>query len=402
MRKKILIGAAAALALVLAAGGAFLFAPSKKITVAFYRVDDRQRVGITEVINKIAGGKKLETVYIQYSPEKSLESQLLLAKKPDIVVTVSGYAVSSAVDKASKKAGISNDCAQGMTSSMRSAIRQRNSKIAALPVLSSHLEADIDTQGFRGSGVEKISAWSDVEKFLLEQKGRGGSPMIFAGGDSGFLIDMTGALAESLDGISSYTGAARILAESGRNFSAAEAAAALCDGQDSPLAAAVGMLRNWYARGLIHADVFSFNEADVSSLAESEAVSMMLMPLETHRDFPQRAISRFTSIYFPSERVAVSRVFTGKTYYAVPMRKSAGAETLLAELVGAAEQENLSRATGLAPVLAQCRTPDKQADDARYWIAATSAPLAGLSSEIYLTEEQKKELAEEIAARIRF
>ena len=64
-------------------------------------------------------------------------------------------------------------------------------------------------------------------------------------------------------------------------------------------------------------------------------------------------------------------------------------------------QENLSRGTGVAPVLAQCRTPDKQANDARYWIAATTTPLPGLANEVYLTAEQKKVITAEIIARIK-
>ena len=84
------------------------------------------------------------------------------------------------------------------------------------------------------------------------------------------------------------------------------------------------------------------------------------------------------------------------------MIKSKDAETLVSHLVQKEYQEDLSRASGLAPVLAQCRTPDKQADDARYWIAATTAPLAGLSSEVYLSKEQKTKLSAEIAAKIRY
>ena len=62
----------------------------------------------------------------------------------------------------------------------------------------------------------------------------------------------------------------------------------------------------------------------------------------------------------------------------------------------------MSRATGLAPVFAQCRTPDRQADDVRYWVAATNAPLAGLSREVALSKKQKDELAQDLAAKIKF
>ena len=125
------------------------------------------------------------------------------------------------------------------------------------------------------------------------------------------------------------------------------------------------------------------------------------MSLEDHRAASQKTISRYTSIYFPSEHGANARVFTGKTYYAIPMVKSAKAASLLSEIVTPETQEALSRATGVAPVLAQCRVPDKQADDARYWIAATTVPLPGLSNETYLSKQQKASLAAEIASRVK-
>ena len=402
MNKKVLIVVAIALAVVLIVGGVLIFAPSQNFTVAFYRIDGKQRQGITDVINKIAEEHKFSVVFNQYDSEKSLDSQLLLSKKPNLILTTGGFAVSSAVGSASKKAALSSDISGGMTSSMRSAIKQKDDKIFAVPFLSSHFEVDIDTQEFRDSSVKNINTWNDMEKFMLDQKKRKDSPFIFAGGEHDTFLDMIGAFAESLDGLSSYTQAAKILKENEKDFNAVKVAALLCDEPDSPLATTIKTLKNWYLRGLIHQGVFSFKSTDVDAFADSRLASILIMSLEDHRATSQKSISRFTSIYFPSEHGANSRVFTGKTYYAVPVKKSSKNQILLSALLSQTYQENLSRATGLAPVLAQCRTPDKQADDARYWIAATTAPLAGLSSEVYLTAEQKKTLAAEIISRIRY
>ena len=65
-------------------------------------------------------------------------------------------------------------------------------------------------------------------------------------------------------------------------------------------------------------------------------------------------------------------------------------------------QEKLCAQTGFAPVLAQCKTVDRQADDARYWVAATNPPLQGLSRDITLTAEQKEDLSKSIQAAVRF
>ena len=398
MKKKILVGAIAAFLLILLICGIALFAPSKKFTVAFYKISDKQRQGITEVLGTIAEEKGITMVFQQYNADKTLESQLLFSKKPNIIITRSGFAVDAAVEKATSKATVPLTFSDGMTSSMRSAIKKNNERIAALPILSSHLEVDIDTTEFRSSNTKQINTWSDVEKFMREQKRRKDSPMVLAGGNSDFFLDFVGAFAESIDGVSSYREAAAIV-KTEKN--PAKAAVLLCDEPNSPLATTVRQLTSWYRQGLLHQGTFSLQMNDVEAFASSRLISVFSMSLEDHRAVSQNTISRYSSIYFPSEHNANARIFTGTTVYAVPMTKSKNNEIVMGALINTQNQEILSRKTGIAPVLAQCRTPDKQADDARYWIAATAAPFAGLSNEVYLTKEQKNGLAAEIAARIR-
>ncbi|MBR1536512.1 MAG: hypothetical protein IJ630_06210 [Treponema sp.] len=399
--KHIIFGALLAVALLALAAGLVLFIPSKNFTVAFYKVGDRQRQGITQVIEKIAAEKGISVVFNQYDSEKSLNSQLYLSKKPNLIFTPSGFAVQDAIENSSKKAALSADFTQGFTSSIRSALLTKDEKITAIPVLSSHFESDIETQEFRNSSVKQINTWTDVEKFMREQKRKKESPMIFAGGDPEFFLTFIGAFAESIDGISAYTDAVKIFADNAKSFNPVKIAVQLCDEPNSPLANSVKLLKSWYGQGLIHRGAFSLKMNDVEAFASSRLSSVSFMSLEAHRDFAQSTISRFTSIYFPSEYGANSRVFTGNIYYAVPMKTSKATEGMLSSLLSTEYQEALSRSTGIAPVLAQCRTPDKQADDARYWIAATTAPLPGLANEIFLTAEQKKQLSAEIASRIK-
>ena len=399
--KKIIIGAVAAVLIVLLAVSIIIFTPSRNFTVAFYKIEDSQRKGITEVIENIAKEKKIEVKFLQYDADKSLKEQVPLTKKPSVIITKSGYALEHALEKASARAGVSSDIIQGMTSSMLAAVKYEENKISALPILSSHLEADIDLAEFRNSKTKQINTWNDVEKFMREQKLKKESPMIFAGGNPDSFLDLIGAFAESIDGTDSYNYCVKIIKENEKNFNAVRVAQKLCDDPDSPLATSVKLLKSWYKQGLIHQGVFSFQSNDVESFAASRLSSVMFMSLETHRAMATKTISRFSSIYFPSEHSANARIFTGNTYYAIPMAKSEKAESVLAELISVQAQEAMSRSTGIAPVLAQCRTPDKQADDARFWIAATTCPLPGLSNEVYLTKSQKTALSAEIASRIR-
>ena len=399
--KKILICVAAAIILLIGAGAVAIFTPPKAYTVAFYKVEEAQKNGIKTTIEQIAQKQKLEIAFKEYDSEKSLKDQLLLTKKPNLIITTSGYGVEMAAEKASSRASISRDIVQEMTSSMRTAaISAENGEgLSAIPILSSHFEVDIDTADFRNSNTKKINTWNDVEKFMREQKTKKEAPLAFAGGNSDSFLNTLGALAESIDGVDSYNDAVEIIKKNEKN--PARTAAKLCDEPDSPLATSVRLLSTWYKHGLIHPGAFSFQKNDVEAFAASRLSSVLFMSLENHRSFAQRAISGFTSIYFPSEHGANSRIFTGTVYYAVPMIKSKQTETFIKYLVSTEIQENLSRGTGVAPVLAQCRTPDKQANDARYWIAATTTPLPGLANEVYLTAEQKKVITAEIIARIK-
>ena len=402
--KKVIINASAAVVALILAVVLVTCASGRKSTIAFYGLGDAQIKGIESVIDSIAEQKHLHFEYIVYDSEKKLESQIPLSGKPRLLFTTSGYAVNTAVKDVPKKAGVSPELTSGMTSSLRGAVKYNSdqTKITALPILSSHNEVDIETAAFRNSGMAAINTWKDVEDFIRIQKRKVEYPVMFAGSEPSLFLDMLGSLTEAIEGAEAYGQAVEILKSGEKKFDAVKLADELSANPDSPLITTVKMLSNWYKLGYIHPGTFSFKMNDLEAFAQSKLVNVMFMPLENHRTFNQDAISRFTSIYYPSSRTANSRVFTGKTIFALPLSKAKDAETLVSALISKENEEKLSRATGLAPVLAQCRTPDKQADDARYWIAATAAPLAGLSNEVYLTKEQKTKLAAELAARIRY
>ncbi|WP_407427578.1 hypothetical protein [Treponema sp.] len=381
----------------------FACSASGKQTIAFYGIDEGRVKGLQTVLGKISADQKIDFEYETYDSSKDLESQIK-AKKPHLILTTSGYGVEAAVKSAPAKAEISPDLTADMTLSMRGAVKtdSDSKKIKALPVLSSHFEIDIETNAIKDSNLAEELTWHAIESFIKNQKKKTDYPVFFAGKDNDILLDTLGAMAESLEGVDSYNQAVSILKAGGKNFDAVKTAALLCDNPDSPLITSVKMLSSWYKLGYLHPGTFSFTKNDVDSLAQAKMGKVLFMSLENHRDFSQNAISRFTTFHFPSAKKTTARNFTGKTIYAVPVSKSKTAAQLVSQLITVENQELLSRSTGIAPVLKQSRIPDRQADDARFWIASTSAPLAGLSSEIFLTKEQKEKLCAELVSRIRY
>ena len=135
---------------------------------------------------------------------------------------------------------------------------------------------------------------------------------------------------------------------------------------------------------------------DINSYIQQRVTKSFFTTLSVHRTYDINAVSRFSTIYVPSKNEASLRHFTATTTYAVPLTPNQNVEFIVEQLVETETQSTLSQTTGLAPVLANCRTPDQQADDARYWIAATNAPLAGLSHEADLSESELNRLADEV------
>lgn len=398
VNKKLVAGIVCSALVILAVTGVLIFKPSKDFKIAFYKIEEKERQAITEVIRQAASEKHIDVVFVDYNSEKPLKDELPLTKKPNIVITTSGHAVQTAADKASSLASLPLELSAGMTSSMKSAIIKNGDSITALPLLSSHFEVDIDSVEIQSAQTQYINTWNDVEKFMREQKRKKEAPMIFAGGNPDFLLTLVGAMAESIDGPDSYSDAVKIIKETSNPV---KTVIKLCDEPDSPLATSIKQLKSWYKLGFIHPGTFSMQQNDVEAFASSRLSSVLFMSLEDHRNIAQKTISRFTSIYFPSEHGANMRIFTGNTYYAVPLIKSKKSSELLASLITPEYQESLARATGLAPVLAQCRVPDKQSNEARYWIAATTAPLPGLANEVFMTKQHKATIAAEIASRIK-
>lgn len=377
----------------------------KKPEIAFYGVDERTELSIKSVID---GWNKRENIKFKYKTldsEKSLDTQISIASRPDILITTNGAAVIVAAENASAKAAIDSTPLSEMTTSMRGVaiLSQDKTKTAAAPLLSSHFEIDIDLDAFRASRMKAIATWKDIDQFLKIEKKNFDYPLIFAGKDSSTTLDLLGAMTESLDGTEQYRAAANLIENyiTEKRWDAPDLAQELCGSYNAPLYTSVKKLSEWYAAGLLSKDCFNYTFNDVNAFLQNKFSAAAFMTLSDHRKINTKTAEHFSSIYVPSERSAGERRFTAQVIYAVPQKRNKRLSKLVSYFLSSEGQEQLSRSTGLAPVFAHCRTPDHQADDARYWIAATSTPLAGLSRETDLTRKHKDQLAAELASIIK-
>lgn len=374
-----------------------------RINVAFYKVPQSQEQIFTQIIKEICSQKEIPVEFYKIEDEGDFSKEIK-DKKINLILAPAGFAVQKAVDMATAEASIPEEATGGMFTSMRQSVIQKDGKLKAIPLIFDNLEIDIEISAFKMSGLERIASWEDIEDFAEIEKKEIDAPISFAGAEPDFLIDLLGALGEALDGYDAYNKAAQIFKDavearkSGGEFNAATVANKIFIDPDAPLPYSMYYLKQLVKKGYISPSSKQLIHTDINSYIQQRVTKAFFTKLSVHRTYDVKALARFSSIYIPSKAAANQRHFTATATYAVPLTANAKVLSLIEELLSTQSQEALSQQTGLAPVLANCRTPDQQADDARYWVAATNAPLAGLSREAEMTDEEVEELAEEIRA----
>lgn len=372
-----------------------------KVTVGFYNLDDAQQKSFTQIVSELCEEKNIPVNFFKIEKDDDFSKQIT-ENKINLVLAPAGFAVQKAVDAADKNVSILADTTSGMFTSMRQAVIQSDGAIKAIPLIFDNLEINIEISAFKMSGMEQIATWNDIEQFAQIQKRELDYPVSFAGAESDFLLDLLGALGEAFDGYEAYNRAAEILKDAvaakkdGAVFDAATVANKIFIDPDAPLPYSMYYLKQLVKKGYITTASKELIHRDIGSYIQQRVTKAFFTTLSVHRTYDVNAVSRFSTIYVPSKNEAGLRHFTATTTFAVPLTTSQNVEYIIEQLVETETQSTLSQITGLAPVLANCRTPDQQADDARYWVAATNAPLAGLSREAELTDEEIKALGNEI------
>ena len=134
---------------------------------------------------------------------------------------------------------------------------------------------------------------------------------------------------------------------------------------------------------------------DIKAFMNNNLCSASIMTLSEHRTFDRNIISQYSSTFLPATEKDINRAFSSPVIMAVSLSKDKVARNAIEKLANEL-QTSLSMKTGLAPVQANANVPDIQADDLRYWIAASSAPLPALSDALFTTKQQKAAFADAI------
>ena len=434
---KIVAIVTACLIFILIAVFAVLYFLNRKPAAAFYGISDKTREVIEKNLQgtvKTREGKKAYEIVV-LDDSIPLSDALKKVRKIDILFIHDGLNATYAYEIVRNKnlGFVKDEVLSGMTSSIRQTapdykekkyvenipqnlseeqrakIAEENrlyNKVSAIPMLLDNYEIDVKFANFNDSKVGSVNYWKDLEKLSEYNKKVLSSPVLYAGGDDRELINIVGALTESLSGLNEWKKAVSEIEKSvasggnskknGKNL--VEVAETLVS-EGNSLYPAIDFLRNWKANGYLPRNVNQLSKRDLAAYANAEETGILFMNLETHRTYKDSVIGKYRSIYFPSDYGNQYRNFTAPVIMALSLSKNEscrGSVKLLCRNL----QEKLSFGTGLAPALANCGVPDKQADDARYWVAATEKPLPALSDAAFLSDSQRTVFASIIRSAI--
>lgn len=373
----------------------------KTFTIGFYNTNTSVQNTLTSLSQEYADAEGKLFEFYTFNNDSDFYEQVK-KKKIDLIFAADGYALRNSLTAQNEDAPLPDIDLSALFSTMRQATKTKNKKYSAIPILFDNFEINIETSAFKMSGMKAIASWKDIEEFSQIQKGKSDYPVSFAGAEPVFLLDLLGALGEALEGKEAYDKAAEILIQASNlgSFDASEIVKKLFIYPDAPIPYSLYFLQQYAKKGYLTPASQYLKHTDINSYIQQRVTNLFFTSLSIHRTYDVKAISRFSSIYFPSDTRPEGRHFTANITYAVPVTKKAENTALIQELISTEAQASLSQMTGLAPVLANCPTPDKESDDARYWIAATSTPLAGLGHEAELTAEELANLGKEICKLI--
>lgn len=382
---------------------------SRKPIAAFYGISEANIKGISEVLqttHKRKNKKSAPYEILILDDSHSLANAIKKSKKkPDLLFIYNGANAESAVTLSiKKKLGFSTSILDGMTSSVKQAAGTFNQKVYGIPLLIDNYEVDVNLAKFNESKIHNINTLSDLENLGKISKSSTMAPVIFAAGDDSSLINVFAGLVEATSGKAALESAKLRIRQSikiGKSSQSAffELLKDLC-APEGEFYEAYKLLNDWMTYGIVPKNLYEMQFRDINSFMNSNLSAICFMTLSQHRMIQRKTISKFSSIYIPGKETSTDRNFQAPIILSIPLKKNKIVSKSL-ELMSDSLQSDLSAKTGLAPVQANCSTPDHQADDVRYWIAASGTPVPAFSDSVFTNKPNRTSFANALRSMLK-
>ncbi len=384
-----------------------LAAVSHKPTAAFYGISERNRNAISEVLQTTYTRKNKNSLpfnIVVFDDSNSLEKELKKNRADIVFINCGANAEFAELRALKKRTYFDFSVLNGMSNSIKQVAPVQNNKVLAVPLLVDNYELDVNLERFNATNIKNLKNLADLEQYSRFTKSSSPYSLVFPAGDDEYLINVFGAFVEATSGRNAWLSAEikirDAISTSKGNYNSYVQIIRELSSEGAEFYNAVNLIKDWHKSEILPKNFLQINIRDVKSFVASKLCSSAIITLSDHRTFDRTEIASYTSVYIPSVNENSERSFSSPVLLGISLSKNKVARNAISKLADSL-QSQLSIKTGLAPVQANCSVPDVQADDVRYWVAASNPPLPAFSDALFTTKQQKALFADALRSCLR-
>lgn len=258
-----------------------------------------------------------------------------------------------------------------------------------LPILYDFYQVDVHFPLFQKSNVKNINIWEDLVNSAANSTKNSSSPVLININNQIEYINILGMISEALSSPTEYEIMTKNLYAAYKNGSEAlQTELENLITSDSALKKAVDAVNYLISKKFISSTAITFSDDDIQFYVDNQLSLFYFTKLSKHRQIERTIINNYKSIYCPGATTTSTRKFSAPEIGVFCVKEKKYTKDVLLNLVRTRQTE-LCTESGLAPVQKNCIVPDLQADDVRYWLAASNGPTLPLAAALPTTEAKE-------------
>ena len=376
----------------------------KKDTIFFYNIDTITQNAIEKIILETPTVKKNKVQFVVLDDSVPLSSLIESNNlhKASLIIANNDLDILDVVNnpkKFSKKMKVKNlseNYLDGMAQSLVKHTKEMSLEtskqgdfVKFLPILYDFYQVDVNFPLFQKSNVKNINIWEDLVNSAANSTKNCSSPVLININNQIEYINILGMISEALSSPTEYEIMTKNLYAAYKNGSEAlqtELENLLTS--DSALKKAVDAINYLISKKFISSTAITFSDDDIQFYVDNQLSLFYFTKLSKHRQIERTIINNYKSIYCPGATTTSTRKFSAPEIGVFCVKEKKYTKDVLLNLVRTRQTE-LCTESGLAPVQKNCIVPDLQADDVRYWLAASNGPTLPLAAALPTTEAKE-------------